>query len=236
MTSELHTHIKHFLITVAIIAGLLIGLKMYAAYQTHIAEVMAKRDEQIAANQATVKQSQNVINTSSINTAKQLAALKDQLNKKLDSTQAKTLISGMLPGVTAVSTKDDKGNPLISIPDTQENRDKLNQASTDYKSCVFSRDDCMIARKQYETVIIPSKDSTIKLQADQIVDLKKYQVPKNMLFFGVGKTQGTNFQDINSYQPVIGYGRRITSTFGLMGFVQNKSVAVGATWNFGATK
>lgn len=236
MTPDLHKHIKHFLITIAIVTGALIGLKMYAAYQTHIAEVMAKRDEQIAANQNTVKQGQNIITVKDAVTEAQLADLKKQLANKIDSNQAQNLVKNMLPGVAVTSTKDSQGNPLLSIPDTQDTRDKINQANADYKSCKFSLDDCATARTQYEKVIIPAKDDTIKRQADQITDLKKFQVPKNMLFFGVGKTQGTNFQDINSYQPVIGYGRRITNKFGVMGFVQNKSISVGATWNFGSVK
>ena len=235
MTSDLHTHIKHILITIALIAGALIGLKMYASYQSHIAEVMAQRDEQIAANKTTVVASEKVVTSADLELAKQLAVIKTQLSQKIDSNQAKTLVGNMLPGVQVTSTKDTQGNPLLSIADTQENRDKLNKADSDFKSCKFSLDDCLIARQEKDKQLA-AKDSTIKLQADQIVDLKKYQVPKNMLFFGVGKTQGTNFQDINSYQPVIGYGRRITNRFGFMGFAQNKSVSVGATWNFGAVK
>lgn len=236
MTSDLHTHIKHFLITAALITGALIGLKMYAAYQTHIAEVMAQRDEQIAANQNTVKQSQNVITVKDTETEAKLADLRRQLNQKLDSNQAQGLIKTMLPGVNVTSTKDQQGNSLISIPDTQENRDKLNQVSTDYKSCIYNLDACSTARTQYEKVIIPAKDDTIKRQADQIVDLKKYQVPKWTLLAGVGKSQGTTFQDVNSYQPFLGLGYRFTSRYGVFTAVQNKSAAVGIMWSFGSVK
>lgn len=241
------THVKHVVVVLLIAGGAMGCFWLRGLYETRQAGIMAERDKQIAANQQTVKQSQGVIDGSQkvvtqadVDLAAQLAALKAQLAQKLSPAEAIALVNSLLPGANASSTKDAQGNPVISIPDTQENRDRLNQASGAYKTCQFNLEDCAKARQQYETVIVPEKDKqlkadtdTIKLQGDQIKDLMKYQVPRWTAMIGVAKMQGTSFQAAGSYQPFIGVDYRLFKDLGVGAGVQNKSVMTWLSWRFG---
>lgn len=239
------THVKHILVAL-IFAGALIGVFVArGVYESRVADRMAKRDEQISANEVKKAQSQkanqtdnNAITARDLQTAVENAALRSRASQPLTPAEVEEIISARLAGANPVKGKDDKGNETVTVG-TGYLADTLNKFSINQQICDKNLSTCEADKKNLNDIIgrmtndAKTDAGTIKLQADQLKDLSKFVVPKNMLFFGVGKTQGTSFQDVNSYQPVIGYGRRLTSRFSVMGFAQNKSAAIGGLWNFG---
>jgi hypothetical protein len=114
------------------------------------------------------------------NTKARLDALQAQLNTKLNTDQAKGLVQNMLPGVQTVAAKDAQGNDVIAVADTQANRDALNQADVNFKSCVFNRDDCLAKQKNFLDIIaadnqkIGERDATINTLKEDNKKLKSF--------------------------------------------------------------
>jgi len=168
---QLTTHAKHLLIAAGCLALLWFVASRYMETRVKLATIQATSTEKIKANDKTFQQAQTSIDTSSKNvqaidtdTKQKLAGLQQQLNSKPDSEQIKKIVQGLLPGVQTVQAKDAQGNPLIAVADTQENRDKINEADVAFKSCRFELDGCQ--RKQTEFL------NTITQQGVQIEALK----------------------------------------------------------------
>lgn len=229
------SHIKHILITLIVIGGLLLGLVLYDKHQERVTDRMADRDKQTAIEQTKAKQAELDIAKSAHDRDIKLAQIEQQRLQKIDSPKAQSLVREVLPGVQVKATKDQQGNSVLSVPDDQATRDAINQATSDYKSCKANMEDCANARTQYEKVIIPAKDAIIKQQTDQLTDMRKFLVPKWTVSIGVGKVQGTNFNNPSGYQPYIGLDRRLTDRIGVFVAAQNKELAAGLSFRFGST-
>lgn len=102
---------------------------------------------------ASIAKSTTVIAQTDTDTKRKLAALQTQLDKKLDTAQAKEVVQGLLPGVKTVEAQDAEGHKVIAVADTQENRDVINKASVDFKACIYNRDDCQTKQKEFMNVI-----------------------------------------------------------------------------------
>jgi hypothetical protein len=181
------THIKHVVIAAAFIGAAIFGITRYHDASIELAKIDAATKEKvaiaqrdIAVAQASKQTAQQSIVTTDADTARKLASLQSQLNSKPDSSQIKTIIQEALPGVKTVEAKDAQGNAVLAVADTQENRDKINQADASFKSCRFSLDGCEANRLQFENVIkadnliIERKDTQIKGYEDEIKKLKTF--------------------------------------------------------------
>lgn len=243
------SHVKHIIWAVALLAGLISFLVIRGKYDAYIADRMAKRDETIAANQVKVVDSQKVVQSAEkanqaidVQTRAQIADLQRQLAAKPDSATIRAIIESAVPGVKPVSSSDASGNAILSIPDTQANRDAINQAVVGKRVCDAQLGDCQAKQENYVkqigalTMETTTMQSTIDLQAKDIKQLARNQVPRWTLLAGVGKTQGTTFQSTQSYQPLIGIDYRLAGRFGIGGLAQNKSAAVFLSWRFGSVK
>jgi len=243
-------HVKHVVWAVVACVGLLviyIGIERWKDIrakeidaQTQVAVALNKQKDAQAAQQ--VQEGQKTIVVADNDLRQRLVALEAERAQHPTSAQTQTQIQGMLPGVVVTSSKDNQGNPILSVPDTQLVRDTINGVSTDYKSCQFSLTDCKTAREQYEKVVVPglnaqlqARQDTINQQERDLAGLRKRQVSPFMVGFGVGKIQG-NFNNVNSYQPDVLFGYRFDTRFGLFVNAQNKSVAAGVTWNIGGKR
>lgn len=226
------THAKHIAIALIAFAGICGALAVRGKYETMVADRMAKRDEQIAANKATVQTAKETIITTDAATSAKVNAIQARLATTPTTEQVKDIIQSSLSGVRAETFTDAQGKKIIGVEDTPEHRQAINKATVDYQTCQFNLDGCAAARKQLEGIVAKDED-TIKLQDKQMADMRKFMVPRWTAMFGVGKSQGTNLQDINSYQPAMGLNYRFSKQFGVWGMVQNKSAAGGISWNFG---
>lgn len=239
------SHIKHVVIALVIAASIIGAFVIYGKYQEAITDRMAKRDEQISANQTKAAQLQKDNQTDStaiterdLQNAKDIATLKAQASQPLTPAQIDAIIAARLSG--AVKGKDAQGNDTTTVG-TGYLADTLNGLTVNQAICDKNLGTCEADKASLNQIIgrmtaaSALDKSTIDLQGKQITDLQKFQIPRHMLFIGVGKSQGTSFQDANSFQPVIGYGYRLTAKFGVFGMAQNKSAAAGLTWNFGST-
>lgn len=238
-------HAKHIAIALIAFGGICGAFAVRGKYESIIADRMAKRDEQISANQAKVaelqkgnKSDETAITARDLQNAADIARLKAQASQPLTAAQVDAIIAARLAGANLTKGKDAQGNETVTVG-TGYLADTLNKASLNQAICDKNLGTCeadkanlnQIIGRQNET--IATDEGTIKLQTQQIADMRKFQVPRNTLLFGVGKSQGTDFRTVNSYQPVLGYSYRLTKRFGVFGIVQNKSVAAGGTWNFG---
>lgn len=226
------THVKHIAIALIAFAGICGIFAIRGKYEAMVADRMAKRDEQIAANQANVKTAQQTIVQTDAATKDKVNAIQARLATTPTTEQVRAIVESSLQGVKTVTATDSQGKSVIAIEDTPENRQAINKAQVDYQTCQFNLEGCAAARKQLEG-IVATDESTIKLQEKQMADMRKFMVPRWTAMFGVGKSQGTNFQDVNSYQPAMGLNYRFSKQFGVWGMVQNKSAAGGISWNFG---
>lgn len=241
----MNLHIKHILITV-IAAGAIVGaFVVRGKYDAAIADRMAKRDEQISANQIKTAQIQkdnktdtNAITERDLQNAREIAALRAQASQALTPAQIDAIIAARLSGGNPVKGKDAQGNDTTTVG-TGYLAETLNGYIISQQICDKNLSTCEADKANLNQIIgrmttaAVADQNTIKLQGQQISDLQKFQVPRHMLLFGVGKSQGTSFNDVNSFQPVIGYSYRLTDRFGVFGLAQNKSAAAGLTWNFG---
>lgn len=225
------------------------ALAIRSKVEAYKVDRMAKRDEVIAENQVkaanaekTVQNAQEANRGIDAQTKAQISQLQVELASKPDSTQIRAIVEASLPGVKTVSATDAMGLPVLAIPDTQETRDAINRAATNAKICNVNLSDCEAKQANFQTIIqsqqteLNADKSTISLQQKDITDLRKNQVPRWTAMLGVGKTQASNFQDPQSYQPFLGLDYRLTSRIGVFGAAQNKSAAAGISWHFGGTK
>ena len=248
MNPTLHTHIKHILIAAGILLVAYVAINRWRDMrakeidsQTQIAVKQA--EAQAKQGQQQVAQGQSTIIVADRALQQRVADLEAQRQQHLTSDQSKTQIEGMLPGVTVTSTTDATGAPVLQVPNTQLVRDAINGASADYKTCQFTRDNCQMAREQYEKVIVPglntqvaAKQTIIDQQDKDLKVLRARQVAPFMVGFGVGKAQGTSFRSASSYQPDVLFGYRFDQRLGVFVNAQNNSVAAGFTWNIGGKK
>jgi hypothetical protein len=246
MTPTLGTHVKHIVIAVLAVGCVIAGIVIYEKYQAAIVERMAARDEKISQNQVAVAQAQkaNQVDQGSITArdaanAQQVAFWQAKALQALTPAQADALIAQRLANFKPVQGQDAQGNATTTVS-TANLADFLNKADVAQHVCDSNLGTCEADKATLNGIIARDADiqktdqGTIKLQGDQIKDLQKFQVPRWTLMAGVGKTQGTNFNDANSYQPVIGIDYRLTNRFGVFGLAQNKSAAFGLSWRFGS--
>ena len=237
------SHVKHIVWAVAAMVIVIGGLIVRGKYEAMVADRMAKRDEQISANQVKSAQAlkDNKTDTDSITkrdlqNAVDVAALKAQASQPLTAAQVDAIIAARLSGATR--GKDAQGNDTTTV-NTGYLADTLNRYGINQQICDKNLSTCEADKANLNQIIgrltktEETDQGTIKLQGDQIKDLRKFQVPRWTAMFGVGKSQGTSFQSANSYQPVMGLDYRLSKQFGVFGIVQNKSAAAGISWHFG---
>lgn len=237
-------HVKHIVWAIAAIVIVLGGLIVRGKYEAFVADRMAKRDEQISANQVKSAELQkaNQSDTTAI-TARDLqnaldtATLRAQASQPLTQAQVDAIIAARLKDFT--SGKDAQGNATTTV-NTGYLADTLNKYGINQQICDKNLSTCEADKANLNQIIgrqiaaTALDQGTIKLQAQQIKDMEKFQVPRWTAMFGVGKTQGTNFQSVQSYQPVLGLDYRLSRQFGIFTVVQNKSAAGGLSWHFGS--
>jgi hypothetical protein len=196
-------HLKHVLIAAGVLLVVwMLGWRGLNAWKDVQANIRV-RDVKIDQNSATVKANETTVATAqkTVEIAqasnkqldaerdRKLNALQAQLDSKPDSEQIKAIIKAALPSLTGVTeTTALDGTRLLSVPDTQENRDAINKTDVAFKSCRFSLDDCTAVRKNFEEVIVPgfntqiaalngtiaAQKNTIELQKGDIADLKSF--------------------------------------------------------------
>jgi hypothetical protein len=165
-------------------------LRAHDAWKDMQADIKV-RDAKIQQNTATEHAAQSTINQAqSSNTAidaatkLKLDGLQAQLNSKPDSDEIRTILQQSMPALKGVSeTKAADGTAMLSVADTQENRDIINRRDADFKACVFNRDDCEQKQQNYLT-IIAAKDVLIKTKNDTISE--QGNTIKEMSRFGKG--------------------------------------------------
>lgn len=237
-------HVKHIVWAVAAIVIVIGGLIVRGRYEAFVADRMAKRDEQISANQLKsselqkANQSDNTaITTRDLQNAVDTAALHAQASQPLTAGEVDAIIAERLKGFT--SGKDAQGNATTTV-NTGYLADTLNKYGIDQQICDKNLSTCAADKADLNQIIgrmttaTALDQGTIKLQGDQIKEMQKFKVPRWTAMFGVGKSQGTNFQTVQSYQPVLGLDYRLSRQFGVFGVVQNKSAAGGLSWHFGS--
>lgn len=238
-------HVKHIVWAVAAIVIVLGGLAVRGKYEAMVAERMAKRDEQISANQAHTaelqkanKSDENAITARDLQNALNNAKLSQQASQPLSAAQVDAIIAARLAGLNASRGKDAQGNETITVG-SGALADRLNKDYIAKQICDNNLGTCEADKANLNQIIgrltkqTETYAGTIKLQNGQMADMRKSMVPRWTAMFGVGKSQGTNLQDINSYQPALGLNYRFSKQFGVWGMVQNKSAAGGISWNFG---
>lgn len=171
-----------------VIAAVLIVLAFvgWQAFKAHDAWKDFQRDlavsnERIKQNQAVEKKDNATIATATSNiaadnaknaaidsdTKKKLDGVTQQLSKQLTTDDVRAILQQEIPKLNIHSTKDQNGNQILAVADTQENRDILNQADGAFKTCKFTLDDCQ--KKQANFLdIIKQKDDTIAAQQETI--------------------------------------------------------------------
>lgn len=239
----MNPHVKHIVWAVAAIVIVIGGLIVRGKYEAFVADRMAKRDEQISANQIKSAQLLNAnksdttaISTRDLQNAVDTAALRAQASQPLTPAQVDAIIAAKLSGFT--SGKDAQGNATTTVG-TGYLADTLNKYGINQEICDRNLSTCEADKANLNQIIgrlttaTALDQGTIKLQGDQIKDMQKFQVPRWTAMFGVGKSQGSSFQAANSYQPVLGLDYRLSKQFGLFTVVQNKSAAAGISWHFG---
>lgn len=151
-------------------------------------DIVHKDDLKIKADDTTVKTATTANIQIDKDTKLKLDALQAQLNSKPDEATIKALLQQEIPKLQGVQvSKDQSGQQLISVPDTQENRDAINKQDVDFKACVFNRDDCEAKQKNLITIIaaredtiaaqvqtIAAKDDTIKEREKTISEMSKF--------------------------------------------------------------
>jgi hypothetical protein len=202
--------LKHALIAGAILLVFWeLGWRTINAYKD-VQKNIAARDVKIEQNNATVKANEQTVTKAQTQVDTGLTAihagdaerdrklndLQAQLNSKPDSEQIKKIVQDAMPnlkGFQVITGAD--GKQYLSAPNTQENRDAINQQDVAFKSCKFSLDDCANARRTYETLIIPgyvqqitamkgtiaAQNDTIALKDSDIKDLKRTAKGGNLL-------------------------------------------------------
>lgn len=241
----MNEHVKHIVWAVAAIVVVLGGLAVRGKYEAYITDRMAKRDEQISANQAKVaelqkgnKSDETAITARDLQNAKDIAALQAKASQPLTAAQVDAIIAARLSGTSLTKGKDAQGNETVTVG-TGYLADTLNKAAIAQQICDNNLSTCEADKANLnneigrQAGIIAADDNTIKLQGQQIDTLRKFQVPRWTAMFGVGKSQGSSFQDVNSFQPVLGLDYRLSRQFGVFGVVQNKTAAAGISWHFG---
>jgi hypothetical protein len=196
-------HLKHVLIAGAVLLVLwALGWRGINAWKDVQANIRV-RDVKVQENDATVKANaqalvpiqKTVAAAQASNTAgdaerdRKLNALQTQLNSKPDEAAIRAILQQELPKLHGVQlTTASDGTQMLSVPNTQENRDAINEQSVAFKSCRFSLDDCEAARKNLEQVIVPglnqqltilngtikAQQSTIELKDKDIHDLQRF--------------------------------------------------------------
>jgi hypothetical protein len=240
---RMNAHIKHIVWAVAAIVIVIGGLIVRGKYEAMVADRMAKRDEQISANQ--VKSAQvlkdNKTDTDSITkrdlqNAVDVAALHAQASQPLTAAQVDAIIAARLSGAT--KGKDAQGNETTTV-NAGYLADTLNRYGINQQICDKNLSTCEADKANLNQIIgrltnaSATDQGTIKLQGQQIKELQNFQVPRWTAMFGAGKSQGTDFQTVQSYQPVLGLDYRLSRQFGIFTVVQNKSAAAGLSWHFG---
>lgn len=236
-------HVKHIVWAVAAIVIVIGGLIVRGKYEAFVADRMAKRDEQISANQVKSAQLQKAnqgdntaITTRDLQNAVDTAALRAKASQPLTPAQVDAIIAARLSSFT--NGKDAQGNATTTV-NTGYLADTLNKYGINQQICDKNLSTCEADKANLNQIIgrfttaSVTDQGTIKLQGQQIKDMEKFQVPRWTAMFGVGKSQGTNFQTVQSYQPVLGLDYRLSRQFGVFTVVQNKSAAAGISWHFG---
>jgi hypothetical protein len=237
-------HVKHLLIVTAILLIAYISFRSYVSMEiqrSRIDQDTAVKVKEAEVKVAAAQQKGQVAEQANVvvdkTTAKQLAALKSQLAKHPDLATVKKMVEAALPGVK-VNTSNNK----ISVDDSQATRDAINKVTVEYKVCTTDRDGCQAKQANLQTIITSREEElavnrgTIKTQGNDITDLRRNQVPRWTVMFGVGKTQGNNISDVAAYQPVLGLDYRLTQRFGIFTVAQNKAVAAGISFRFGGVR
>lgn len=156
--------------------------------QENTATVKAN-DQALAASQKTVTAAENSNQALDAERDRKLNALQAQIDSKPDKAQIQKILQEELPNLKGLQeTTAADGTQMLSVPDTQTNRDAINQGDVAFKSCRFNLDDCAAARKNLEQTIVPglnqqiailngsitAQKSTIELQKGDISDLQKF--------------------------------------------------------------
>lgn len=181
MTPATMTHVKHLLIAVVICVVVWFGVSRWSETRMKLAQIESASAEKIKANdaQAATALSQAAAANQQIDatTKAKLDGLQAQLNSKPTTEQIWGIVQSVLPGVQVVQAKDQQGNAVIAVADTQANRDAINQADVSFKSCKFNLDDCQQKSANNLAalnVVIAAKQSTIEAQTLEIKQLKEW--------------------------------------------------------------
>lgn len=189
------THVKHIVWAVALVIAVIGGLLVRGKYEAMVADRMAKRDEQISANQAKAAQLQNANKTDTtaiterdLQNARDIASLRAQASQPLTPAQVDAIIAARLSGFT--SGKDAQGNATTTVG-TGYLADTLNKYAINQQICDKNIGTCEADKSNLNQIIgrmtsaTALDQSTITLQNQQIKDLQKFQVPRWTAMFGV---------------------------------------------------
>jgi len=231
-------HAKHIAIALVIALGIIGAFIVRGKYDAAIADRMAKRDEQISANQIKTAQIQkdnktdtNAITERDLQNARDIASLRAQASQPLTQAQIDAIIA-RLSGV--VKGKDAQGNDTTTVG-TGYLADVLNKFTLNQQICDKNLGTCEADKANLNQIIgrlttqTETDKSTIGLQEKQITDLGKFQVPRWTLGVGVSKTPGVAFQSAGSYEPNVWVNYRAFNRAGFWGGVQNKSLTGGVS-------
>jgi hypothetical protein len=188
--SDKMVHLKHVLIAAGILTVVWMlgwrGLNAWKDVQQKIAVREVKidqntatvkaNDQAVAASQKTVMAAENSNQQLDTERDRKLNDLQAQLNSKPGSEEIRRIVQESLPNLKGVQvTTAPDGTQMLSVPDTQANRDAINGNDVAFKSCRFSLDDCAAVRKNLEGVIVPglkfqveTLNGTIAAQANTI--------------------------------------------------------------------
>lgn len=135
-----------------------------------------------------VSQAETSNKTIDLDTQRKLASLQAQLSSKPDSAQIQAIVKAAIPSLRGViSTTDNTGQAILSVPDTQENRDAINKTDVAFKSCRFELDGCTAKQANYLIEIealkatTAAQKDTIDTQAQSIRELKSFGKGGNFL-------------------------------------------------------
>lgn len=238
-------HAKHIAIAIIAAVGVCGALAVRGKYETMVADRMAKRDEQIAVNQAKVaelqkgnKTDENAITARDLQNAADIARLKAQASQPLTASQVDAIIAARLAGANPVKGKDAQGNETVTLG-TGYLADTLNKAAINQQICDKNFSTCEADKANLnnqigrQADIIATHENTIKIQDQQLADMKKFVVPRWTLGIGVSKAPGASFQSANSYQPNFWANYRAFGRVGVWAGVQDKSLAGGVSFAVG---
>ena len=170
------THVKHIVIAAGALAVCFFCVRAYVDGEVKKAEVIASSAENIKANEAKAADAQKTITQATASntqidadTKRKMDGIQAQLASKPDSEQIQQMITAAVSGLKGLQqTKAPDGTALLSIPDTQENRDAINETDASFKACRFNLDDCQQKQQNFLNIIaakdqqISAKDDTIK--------------------------------------------------------------------------